>query len=317
MPGGLRQSPGGDGCGICGASRSCVAGALSRRLFPYRTAAKGRMHTNKGKAALNSTADGCPEKPQKALARSPVILQHNYGLINQCNYQAHTIKTIFCIYPKIYTFSQFLCLQKPELWENKSICHQASLLAVNGLETITFSFQTSIISSTPVNSTAPGCNATTTIPCCSHFCKRWKSPFLKLWAIGFDCQVPQICSIQILAECLCRDLCHSLERTWLFTWGPLGSGSHLLVSLSFPSERCIDVSWPHLSHETCSRNFHGQSWSLWSHIPSYFSWGWHLLNYKGTVMEHNCYWVSPGIGLLVYSRLMSWLHLFNFINIEK
>lgn len=107
MPGGLRQSPGGDGCGICGASRSCVAGALSRRLFPYRTAVKGRMHTNKGKAALNSTADGCPEKPQKALARSPVILQHNYGLINQCNYQAHTIKTIFASIQKYTHFLSF------------------------------------------------------------------------------------------------------------------------------------------------------------------------------------------------------------------
>lgn len=92
MPGGLRANPGGDGCGISGASRAAWLG-LSPGCFSLTgqlRAVKGTVHANKGKAALSGTADGCPEQPQKG----PVFPQHNRGLINQSNYQAHTIKNV-------------------------------------------------------------------------------------------------------------------------------------------------------------------------------------------------------------------------------
>ena len=97
--------------------------------------------------------------------------------MNQCNYQACTIKNISESVQK-YTHFLSICTESRVAREQMRLCHQPSLMAVNGtgLGTNAFSFYASITSSTCVNNIAPSYNVTTTIPCCSHFCKSWKSP---------------------------------------------------------------------------------------------------------------------------------------------
>lgn len=187
-----------------------------QEVFPFQDSwglSKGECMQTKEKLFSMAWLMAVQNDPKKAIQKSGISLAQLW-LINQDNYQAHTTKHIFASIQK-YPHFLSLCLQRQELRENKSVCVIRLLSPGSEWAWDNYIFLFMLPSSpAPLGITGAGCNVTTTIPAGAVRAPLWNKP------VGNRVWLPstQTHSIRILAKCLCRDLCHSLERTWLFLW---------------------------------------------------------------------------------------------------